>query len=143
MARPSRRGPTSKGRSDSHETPLDVADFFVLEYPYGSEIWEEAASEGKVKDGEYNVPAGKERGLSAFSTKEIERLCVRAFYLFYLRPAWVTRTAKKLLNEEDRRIVKLLFHLARVAVLESVRFGLRRMLNWLRRRGSAFGIRKV
>ena len=126
----------------AYGTPLDVADFFVLEYPYGSEIWEEAASEGKVKEGEYNVPAGKERGLSPFRTREIERWCLRAFYLFYLRPKWIVRTAQKLWKEEDGRIVKLLFHLARVAIAESVRFGLRKTFDWLSRIRTPRQVRK-
>jgi radical SAM superfamily enzyme YgiQ (UPF0313 family) len=92
--------------------PLDLATFWVLEYTYGSQLWEEAYKSGKIKRDEFNVPAGLEKGLSNFTTKELENICIRAFRNFYLRPIWGLRIFKKFIKIGDPYLVKLLLNLA-------------------------------
>ncbi|MBI4723395.1 MAG: radical SAM protein [Candidatus Stahlbacteria bacterium] len=100
------------------KTPLDFGNFFVLEYTYGSELWDEAYASGKVKADEFDVPADSARGLGQFTKQKLETACTRAFYRFYIRPKWWIRELQKLIAERDKRIVRLFFHIVKVAIAQ-------------------------
>ena len=60
--------------------PLDGATFNVLDYTYGSELWNQAYQEGLIQKDEFNVPADKDRGLSRFSKEELDKTCLKALH---------------------------------------------------------------
>lgn len=68
------------------ELPLDFALFGILDYTYGSQLWQEAYAEGLIKASERSVFAGSERGLGKVSRDRLLRILKRIDYKFYLRP---------------------------------------------------------
>ncbi len=88
--------------------PLDITSFWVLDYTYGSPLWEQANSEGKILKKEFNVPAGKEHGTSRYSTKEIERIAEFYFFNYYTRKAYWIRQIVKLLRTRERYLFQVL-----------------------------------
>jgi radical SAM superfamily enzyme YgiQ (UPF0313 family) len=100
---------------------LDFATFWVLEYTYGSELWEEAYNKGLIKENEFNVPAGKEKGLSKFTTKELENLCIKAFKRFYLRPMWGVRLVRKFIKIGDPYLLKLVINLLHSLMITKIK----------------------
>ncbi|HUI91182.1 MAG TPA: radical SAM protein [Chitinivibrionales bacterium] len=75
--------------------PLDVTSFWILDYTYGSILWQRAREQGKVTDEDFNTPAGKERGTSIYPTKFIEEFGRKSFFKFYRRPSYWLRQAVK------------------------------------------------
>ena len=75
--------------------PLDVTSFWVLDYTYGSILWQKAHEEGKVTDEDFNTPAGLERNTSIYPTRFIEEYGRRCFFRFYRRPSYWLRQAIK------------------------------------------------
>lgn len=70
--------------------PLDIVLFYPLMYTYGSELWNEAVTDGKIQDnGLYSICADKRSGLGQFTEEELERICIKAFKQFYLRPRYI------------------------------------------------------
>lgn len=90
------------------DLPLDISSFWVLDYTYGSKLWEEAFAAGKVKREEFNVPAGLERGTSAYPTEELQRMSEKYFYRFYRRPAYWLRQVLKLLRVRDYYFMRVM-----------------------------------
>ncbi|MFQ6039610.1 MAG: B12-binding domain-containing radical SAM protein [Candidatus Poribacteria bacterium] len=92
----------------ARELPLDAAFFSVLNYTYGSEIWDVAHRKGLIKVYESDVYADKERGLGQFSAQELERFCQKAHYRFYFRPKLWARYLAKMLRSDNKEFAKLL-----------------------------------
>jgi radical SAM superfamily enzyme YgiQ (UPF0313 family) len=69
--------------------PFDAVLFTPLQYLTGSELWEEAVEEGKIKEDEYVVKADSKRGLGNFSHKELEKWCINSARRFLLRPRYL------------------------------------------------------
>lgn len=88
--------------------PLDVTSFWVLDYTYGSSLWDEARTAGRVTDDEHNVPAGRERGTSSYTTAELERIAQRLFFRYYTRPGYWLRQAIKMLRVRSVYFVQVL-----------------------------------
>jgi anaerobic magnesium-protoporphyrin IX monomethyl ester cyclase len=85
--------------------PLDVTTFWILDYTYGSTLWEQAYKENKLEAHEFNVPAGKERGTSIYSSKFIEEFAQKCFFRYYRRPSYWLRQIIKLCRVRDRYFV--------------------------------------
>ncbi|MBM3237649.1 radical SAM protein [Candidatus Poribacteria bacterium] len=92
----------------AQELPLDAAFFSVLNYTYGSELWNIAHQKGLIEIYESDVYADKKRGLGQFSKQELERFCQKAHYQFYFRPTLWARYLSKLLRNPNRDFSKLL-----------------------------------
>jgi anaerobic magnesium-protoporphyrin IX monomethyl ester cyclase len=82
--------------------PLDVTTFWVLDYTYGSALWENAVARGLINSDEYNVPAGKQRGTSDYFTEEIETVAKSFFFRFYRRPSYWIRQFVKLVRIREK-----------------------------------------
>jgi len=88
--------------------PLDVTSFWVLDYTYGSILWDQAVQEGAILPHEYNVPAGKERGTSPYSTAELESIAQSFFFRYYIRPSYWLRQVLKIIRIRERYFVNIL-----------------------------------
>jgi anaerobic magnesium-protoporphyrin IX monomethyl ester cyclase len=82
--------------------PLDITTFWILDYTYGSALWEQAYRENKIAAKECNVPAGIERGTSMYPSKFIEAYAQKCFFRYYRRPAYWIRQMVKLIRVRDR-----------------------------------------
>ncbi len=82
--------------------PLDITSFWVLDYTFGSTLWTKAKNNGIVKEEEFNVPAGKERGTSDYSTEELESISTSLFFKFYRRPNYWLRQFVKMIKVRDK-----------------------------------------
>lgn len=103
----------------AYSIPLDFVTFWVLEYAYGSPLWDEAYEKGLIKEDEFNITTGSERGLANFTTAELESTCLKAFRNFYLRPSWGARVLKKLLKTKEKYLIEIASNLISRLVLES------------------------
>lgn len=92
----------------AREIPLDFATFWVLDYAYGSELWEDARRRGLIGEDESNVTAGSERGLARFTSGELEQISLRAFERYYRRPQFWLREVRKLMRVRDRYFFRIL-----------------------------------
>jgi len=81
--------------------PLDSVSFLPLRYMVGSELWNQATSEGKINANEYLVPADKNRGLGNYTKEELVAHCTRAQRSFYGRPSFFINLLKKSLRNDD------------------------------------------
>jgi radical SAM superfamily enzyme YgiQ (UPF0313 family) len=81
--------------------PLDSASFLPLKYVVGSELWEEAVKQGKIREDEYLVYADSKKGLSQFTHEEIVKYCIKARRDYYLRPKFMTGLFIKSLKNDD------------------------------------------
>lgn len=86
--------------------PLDSVSFLPLRYMVGSELWNKAKSEGKIKEDEYLIPADKNRGLGNFTKEELFEHCLRAQRSFYGRPSFFINLLKKSLHNDDLSYVQ-------------------------------------
>jgi anaerobic magnesium-protoporphyrin IX monomethyl ester cyclase len=75
--------------------PLDSVSFLPLRYMIGSDIWNQALQEGKIKKTEYLILADKNRGLGHFTAEELSHECVMAQRSFYCRPSFFINLMKK------------------------------------------------
>jgi len=89
-------------------TPLDSATFYLLDYTYGSQLWDEAHAKGLIEEHEFNVIACKKRGLSQFTREELEKFCLEAFDSFYRRPSLWARVGKKIITNRDVEALNLI-----------------------------------
>ncbi len=92
----------------AYSLPLDFATFWVLDYTYGSDLWNEAYDKGLISIDEFNVPASKRRGLANFTYNELEKICIDAFKGFYLRPIYWKRQIRKAWRLRDKYLIKLI-----------------------------------
>jgi len=88
--------------------PLDITSFWVLDYTYGSALWEKALAEGKLDKTEFNVPAGKERETSPYYTKEIEEITQKYFFRYFFRPAYWFRQFVKFIRTREVYFLRIL-----------------------------------
>ena len=68
---------------------LDFAFFYGFNFLKGSEIWEEAYKQGKIKENEMFVPCDSSRGLCNFTPEEIRDRLSRAFLSYYISPKYL------------------------------------------------------
>jgi radical SAM superfamily enzyme YgiQ (UPF0313 family) len=87
--------------------PLDITTFWILDYTYGSSLWDQAYKENKIAAHECNVPAGKERGTSVYPSKFIESYAQKCFFRYYRRPSYWIRQILKLICVRDRYFVAI------------------------------------
>ena len=92
----------------AQKLPLDAAFFGVLNYTFGSELWDKAYQNGLITANETDVHSDRERGLGQFTRQELEQFCRRAHYRFYFRPTLWTRYLSKLCRNTNRDFAKLL-----------------------------------
>jgi radical SAM superfamily enzyme YgiQ (UPF0313 family) len=92
----------------SRELPLDAAFFGILNYTYGSELWEMAHQKGLIELYEGDVYADKKQGLGQFTKPELEQFCKKAHYRFYFRPTLWVRYLSKLFRSNNKHFSKLL-----------------------------------
>jgi radical SAM superfamily enzyme YgiQ (UPF0313 family) len=92
----------------AYKLPLDGATFNILDYTYGSELWDIAHSAGLIDASEFNIAADSARGLALFPREELEQICIEAFDGFYQRPSLWWRVAKKLIKNRDFASLNLL-----------------------------------
>ncbi len=95
-----------KTTSFARSLPLDIVLFNVLHYYYGSDLWQEAVSEGNIKEDEHIVYADNARGLSAYSRADLEKRQSKALQQYYLRPSYIGREIVKAIRSRDWRLVK-------------------------------------
>jgi len=68
---------------------LDFAFFYAFNFLKGSEIWEDAHKQGKIKENEMFVPCDSNRGLCNFTPEELRSRIHKAFLSFYLSPKYL------------------------------------------------------
>lgn len=81
--------------------PLDSVSFLPLRYMIGSDLWNQAVTEGVIAKNDYLVLADKNTGLGQFSQKDLLRFCINAQRFFYARPAFFLHLIKKSLQNND------------------------------------------
>ncbi|KYK21975.1 hypothetical protein AYK24_02940 [Thermoplasmatales archaeon SG8-52-4] len=82
--------------------PFDTTYWRHLIYEYGSDLWNEAISNKKIKENEgMFIWADSERELGNFTKEELDKFCKKAFIKFYLRPQYLIRTFLKTLRNRD------------------------------------------
>ncbi len=86
--------------------PLDSVSFLPLRYMVGSDLWNQAVAEGKIRENEYLVIADKNRGLGNFTQEELMGHCLRAQRSFYGRPTFFFNLLKKSLHNDDLSYVQ-------------------------------------
>lgn len=88
---------------------IDIANFYVLNYPVGSQLRETAVNEGKIKKDELYVDACSEKGLCDFSKRELESYIKRAQRNFYFNPKFLVRGIYNLIKRQNFNLFKLGF----------------------------------
>lgn len=88
--------------------PLDITSFWILDYTFGSDLWQNAHEKGIIAENEFNVPAGKERGTSPYYTKELEQIAESYFFKFYKRKSYWIRQMVKLFRTREQYFLKVL-----------------------------------
>ena len=81
--------------------PLVSVSFVPLKYMAGSELWNEAVSNGKISSDEYVVSTDKKRGLSFFTNQELINWGKKGHREFYLRPSFFINLLKTSLKQGD------------------------------------------
>lgn len=94
--------------------PLDMAEFFILHYMPGSELWEEAKAAGKIGDDEYIVESDASRGLALLGRKELLEWKKKAYNKFYFRPSYILREIFRFISRFDIRILTAGFSMLRI-----------------------------
>ena len=68
---------------------LDFAFFYGFMFLKGSDLWEEAFEEGKLKEHEMYVPCNSRRGLCHYTPEELREWLHKAFVSYYLSPKYL------------------------------------------------------
>lgn len=68
---------------------LDFAFFYAFNFLKGSQIWDEAFKQGKIKENEMFVPCDSRRGLGNFTPDELRARLSKAFKSYYLNPRYL------------------------------------------------------
>ena len=92
----------------ANSLPLDFAIFYRLAYTQGSDLWNDAVNEGKIKleDGIYSIIASSDKGLANFTDEELNNFIEVAFKKFYYRLPYVFREIVKSIKRWDFSILK-------------------------------------
>jgi len=85
--------------------PLDSVTFYPMVYRQGSDLWQDAFTQGKIHGDAYETFADKGAGLSLFTKKEIFRYCRLATQRFFYRPHYLIHLFTKALKNDDSRWV--------------------------------------
>jgi radical SAM superfamily enzyme YgiQ (UPF0313 family) len=85
--------------------PLDSVTFYPMAYRQGSDLWQDAFTQGKIHGDAYEIFADKGAGLSPFTKKEIFRYCHLATQRFFYRPHYPIHMFSKALKNDDSRMV--------------------------------------
>jgi anaerobic magnesium-protoporphyrin IX monomethyl ester cyclase len=86
--------------------PLDIAVFYPLHYTMGSDLWNEAVKNKKIRQEEYIVTSDKKRGLGNFSADELENFTRYATKRFYQRPKFYFQQFYKTIIRKDMRLLR-------------------------------------
>lgn len=103
--------------------PLDMAEFFILRYMPGSQLWDEAVAAGKISRDEHLVESDADLGLSQFSHHELRVWKGHAYRQFYLRPQYVARELRQFLMRTDARILRAGLSLLTILLYRTTRSG--------------------
>ncbi len=88
--------------------PIDISLFYPLYYMYGSDLWNEAIEEGKIKkDNGYFLKACSENGLGSFTSSELEQYCNEAIRKFYFRPTYLLKQIYRSMMRGDFNVMKV------------------------------------
>jgi len=68
---------------------LDFAFFYGFSFLKGSELWEDAYKQGKIKENEMFVPCDSRRNLCNFTPEELRERLSRAFLSYYMSPKYL------------------------------------------------------
>jgi anaerobic magnesium-protoporphyrin IX monomethyl ester cyclase len=68
---------------------LDFAFFYGFSFLKGSELWEDAYKQGKIKENEMFVPCDSRRNLCNFTPEELRERLSRAFLGYYISPRYL------------------------------------------------------
>ena len=68
---------------------LDFAFFYGFNYLKGSQIWEDAFKEGKLKENEMFRPTDSESGLGNFTSEELREKLHYAYKSYYFSPKYL------------------------------------------------------
>jgi radical SAM superfamily enzyme YgiQ (UPF0313 family) len=113
--------------------PLDITTFWVLDYAYGSPLWEDGFRKGTHRADEFIVPAGKERGTQQFTTVEIMSVCEAYFFRFYRRPSYWFRQIGKFIGIHDVYLLLVLLAGIRFLIVRKLTIQVRNVRNgWVR-----------
>ena len=79
-----------------NESPLDIVYLSILHYMEGSELWDDAVNQGKIKRDQTMVSANE--NLSNYSYDEWLKMKNELLRSFYFKPSWVLRIVYKLIR---------------------------------------------
>ena len=91
-----------------------MAEFFILRYMPGSELWEEALKSGKIGEDEYLVESDSRKGLGNFTREELIYWKNLAYRNFYLRPPYIINELHKFISRFDIRLVRAGFSMLKI-----------------------------
>ncbi|MEA2054640.1 MAG: radical SAM protein [Candidatus Thermoplasmatota archaeon] len=94
--------------------PLDMAEFFILRYMPGSELWERALKGGKIGEDEYLVESDCRKGLGNFTREELIHWKNLAYKNFYFRPLYIANELRKFISRFDIRLIKAGFSMLKI-----------------------------
>jgi anaerobic magnesium-protoporphyrin IX monomethyl ester cyclase len=89
--------------------PLDMAFYRHLSYQRGSELWEEAVSNGLIEEGTSLCYAGSGKTLTNFTNDELSGYCRQAFKRFYYRPKYLLQEFLRCVKRKDFTILRSLY----------------------------------
>jgi radical SAM superfamily enzyme YgiQ (UPF0313 family) len=82
------KGDLEKTIDFAKKLPLDLVVFQPFAYHKGSQLYNEAVTEGKIKNDEYVVVSNSKRNLGNFTEEELLKWNIMAYKAFYLRPSY-------------------------------------------------------
>ncbi|MCK4365173.1 MAG: B12-binding domain-containing radical SAM protein [Thermoplasmatales archaeon] len=86
---------------------LDFAFFYQFMYLKGSQIWDEAFKEGKLKENEMYALLDSNRGLGNFTPEEIRDLQHKAYLSYYLSPKYlISQILRSIFVYHNFRVVR-------------------------------------
>lgn len=109
--------------------PLDITTFWVLDYAYGSPLWQEGVQQGTHRADEFLVPAGMEHGTQQFTTAEIMSVCEEYFFRFYRRPSYWFRQIGKFIRIHDIYLLLVLLAGIRFLIIRKTILAVKRFRN--------------
>ena len=86
---------------------LDFAFFYGFSFLKGSEIWEDAYNDGKIKENETFVPCDSRRGLCNFTPEELRDRLSKATISYYSNPKYlITQFIRQIFVYKNFRVYK-------------------------------------
>jgi len=93
--------------------PFTLLGFYPFQYLKGSDLWEEAYKEGKIKDEEYVVKTDPSRGLGNFTFNELEKWSMNSVKSYVMRPKFLIPEFFRSLLRKDTLLLKEAINLAK------------------------------